>query len=241
MSEKQPVHVPRIPNSTIAQTPARRGAGRRLARALAIGAAMIIGGGAGAMIALGGVPGIQQAFLGKIVEPPKTEAVAQVDELRYDMYELRAHMNAAVDQMTVLRTALTTTNQDNAARFSALADAIEHATATAAPSAATVAADAAPAAPVVTTGRGAAAEITGSVPKSVTPVAAPATRKKQKPLAGWTVRNVTDGVAQIESAAGRFEAEPGKSIPGLGRVHEIKFRDGRWIVVTQRGPIVTFR
>ncbi len=235
MKDKQSVHVPKIPNSsTISQPPVRSGFARKLTRAVAICTAVILGGGAGAMMTLGGIPGIQQAVVAQ-VEPVQVDVSEQLYALRYHVFDLRSQLESAVGQVTALRTAVTNASEENAATFARIADTIEH-TASASLAPRRVAQSKTQAA---TVGLGPGSEITGSISKQ--PAASAAARNKQKPLAGWTVRSVTDGVAQIEGAAGTFEAEAGKSIPGLGRVHEIKFRDGRWIVVTQKGPIVTFR
>jgi hypothetical protein len=34
---------------------------------------------------------------------------------------------------------------------------------------------------------------------------------------------------------------PGDLVPGLGRIQEIKRQDGRWVVVTSRGLVVSSR
>ena len=40
---------------------------------------------------------------------------------------------------------------------------------------------------------------------------------------------------------GDIEVEPGTSLPGAGRVEEIRRQDGRWVVVTTKGMIVPAR
>lgn len=60
-------------------------------------------------------------------------------------------------------------------------------------------------------------------------------------VAGWTLRDVFDGRAMIESRDGLFEVGPGSNIPGLGRIETIKRQDGRWVVMTPRGMIVSSR
>jgi hypothetical protein len=55
---------------------------------------------------------------------------------------------------------------------------------------------------------------------------------------GWTLRRVYDGAALIEGREGIIEVEPGITIPGLGRIEDIKKQDGRWTVFTSKGIIV---
>jgi hypothetical protein len=36
-----------------------------------------------------------------------------------------------------------------------------------------------------------------------------------------------------------MEVEPGDNLPGLGRIEAIRRQDGRWVVVTSKGVILT--
>ena len=65
----------------------------------------------------------------------------------------------------------------------------------------------------------------------------------QKPaiVEGWVVRRVYDGTALVEGRYGIIEIEPGDHLPGVGRIQEIKRQDGRWVVVTPKGLIVSAR
>ena len=58
---------------------------------------------------------------------------------------------------------------------------------------------------------------------------------------GWILRDIYDGLALVESRRGMMEVGPGSNIPGIGRVETIKKQDGRWIVVTPKGIIVSAR
>ena len=59
-------------------------------------------------------------------------------------------------------------------------------------------------------------------------------------LEGWVVRSVYNGAALIQGRLGGvMEVEPGDNLPGLGRVENIRRQDGRWVVVTSRGVIVS--
>jgi hypothetical protein len=98
----------------------------------------------------------------------------------------------------------------------------------------------------------AAGDITGSLPTGTlgTLPAGPGDRtaaladpKRAAPatiLDGWLVRDVFNGAAMIQSPRnGILEVIPGDSLPGLGRIEGIKRQDGRWVVVTSRGLIVS--
>lgn len=87
-------------------------------------------------------------------------------------------------------------------------------------------------------------ETTGSIPSSVpVPAPRPAVAAEQKPavVSGWLVRDGRDGVALVESRGEVFEVVPGAPLPGLGRVELIRRQDGRWVVVTPKGLIVSTR
>jgi len=56
---------------------------------------------------------------------------------------------------------------------------------------------------------------------------------------GWILRDVANGSALIESRGGMYEVYAGDPLPGLGRVDAIRRQDGRWVVVTSKGLIVS--
>ncbi|WP_370140875.1 MULTISPECIES: hypothetical protein [unclassified Bradyrhizobium] len=70
--------------------------------------------------------------------------------------------------------------------------------------------------------------------------AAPRTEVGRLPtIEGWRLRNAGNGGALIEGRDGLYEVYPGDPIPGVGRVDAIRRQDGRWVVVTSRGLIVS--
>ncbi|HXI04766.1 MAG: hypothetical protein ACRC1G_01255 [Bradyrhizobium sp.] len=118
------------------------------------------------------------------------------------------------------------------------------------------AAPAAPAAAAAPVQLATAAPAPTSVPKDVTgSVTPPATTAAATPAApaappktevgrlptveGWVLREVGRGSALIESRRGLFEVFAGDPIPGVGRVDAIRKQDGRWVVVTSKGLIVS--
>jgi hypothetical protein len=84
-------------------------------------------------------------------------------------------------------------------------------------------------------------DITGSI---ATPAPQPAAAAPVRPagppvIDGWVVRSVYNGAALIQARyGGVIEVEPGDSLPGLGRIENIRRQDGRWVVVTSRGIIL---
>jgi hypothetical protein len=101
----------------------------------------------------------------------------------------------------------------------------------------------------------AGAEVTGSISAPQTVAAQPATPLPQprpaqqlaaadsqpRPLIvpGWSVRGAARGAVLVEGHGDIFEVVPGANLPGLGRVESIRRVDGRWIVQTPKGLIVS--
>lgn len=83
-------------------------------------------------------------------------------------------------------------------------------------------------------------EITGSIAAGQPP--ATEVKTTDRILEGWIVADVQGGNALVESHyGGMFDAAPGSTIPGLGRVESIKRQDGKWVVVTAHGTIMSAR
>jgi hypothetical protein len=76
-------------------------------------------------------------------------------------------------------------------------------------------------------------------PPTVMPAAAPPAPPKPSIARGWVLRDVAHGVALVENRQGFFEVAVGTPLPGLGRVEAIERRDGRMVVVTSRGLILS--
>ena len=82
-------------------------------------------------------------------------------------------------------------------------------------------------------------DVTGSItPPSPVTGAAPA---KPGVVEGWVVREVHRGTALIQGRMGLIEVDQGDTVPGLGRVDAIRKQDGRWVVVTSKGLILSAR
>jgi hypothetical protein len=102
------------------------------------------------------------------------------------------------------------------------------------------------------------AEITGSIaPPQTVPASGPEAtplpppRPAQEAVApppvrlavvpDWTIRMARDGMALVQGHGELYQAVLGAPLPGLGPVQTIKREDGRWMVVTPRGIIVSSR
>ena len=108
--------------------------------------------------------------------------------------------------------------------------------------------------------REAAAETTGSIPASQPAIAAPAATHADVPtprpaprlamaqsqparqtiVRYWSVRGARDGYVYVQGRYGDiYQVFPGAPLPGLGAVESIRRLDGRWVVSTPKGIIVS--
>jgi hypothetical protein len=72
------------------------------------------------------------------------------------------------------------------------------------------------------------------------PAAPPKTEMARLPtVEGWVLRDVGHGGALIEGRNGLYEVYAGDPVPGLGRVDAIRKQDGRWVVITTKGLVVS--
>ena len=102
------------------------------------------------------------------------------------------------------------------------------------------------------------AEVTGSIaapqtlapqPQAIGPTPLPQPRPQQiaavqsqpRPLVvpDWRVRGAARGAVLVEGHGDIYEVVLGAQLPGLGRVESIRHIDGRWIVETPKGLIVS--
>jgi hypothetical protein len=122
------------------------------------------------------------------------------------------------------------------AKIAKLSEAVDKLRAT--PPAAPAQAAAAPA--KETTGSIAPTQVATAAAAPAPVAAAPKTEVGRLPtIDGWRLRNAANGGALIEGRDGLYEVYPGDPIPGVGRVDAIRRQDGRWVVVTSKGLIVS--
>jgi hypothetical protein len=60
-------------------------------------------------------------------------------------------------------------------------------------------------------------------------------------LTEWWIRNSHDGYVYVQDHSGVYQVALGAPLPGLGPVEQVKRQDGRWVVVTPKGIIVSKR
>jgi hypothetical protein len=151
--------------------------------------------------------------------PPARTQADPLDDLRTlkeSVAQLRGHVKVVNDNMTALRANFGTVTSALTSQLSKISDEVEKVERLQSDRRAGTSESAAP---------------------------APGEAKPSKPavVEGWVLRSVSDGVALIEGRHGIIEIEPGDSLPGIGRIHEIKRQDGHWVVVTPKGLIVSAR
>ena len=181
------------------------------------------------------------AVLGALAGAAATAALQPAAPISSGTDDSRALREAVVrlsSEVTALKAGIETTNRNTAGQLAKLADRFDRAEKAQAEPAARLAKVAetldrlerrpAAAPPVV-----AAPEVTGST-----------TVEKQQgkpPVAeGWRLREFHAGRALVESRSGElYDVGPGSNLPGLGKVETIKREDGRVVVVTPKGIIVS--
>ena len=63
----------------------------------------------------------------------------------------------------------------------------------------------------------------------------------QSVVAGWTIRDIRNGYVYVENHGEVYQVVLGAPLPGLGPVQSVKRQDGRWVVLTPKGIIVSMR
>ena len=95
-------------------------------------------------------------------------------------------------------------------------------------------------------------DVTGSIPTAradagaaAAAAAGAAHRRRRQPAHGGARAGAScgarGGLIDVEGRDGIYEVVPGAVLPGLGPVQSIERRDGRWVVVTPKGLIVSAR
>lgn len=190
---------------------------------------------AGALGAIAGAAG-SGAFAAKPPEPQVN--VATVD----DRKALEHQIAKLAGQVTALKTSLETTSKTaNAqtaqiAKINECADRIER----------SVTAE-------LVTGSISAPQTVAAAPASVptplpTPrpaprISAPEVAQPARPqiIQDWAIREARDGFIYVQGHGDIYQIVPGAPLPGLGNVQSVKRMDGRWVVTTPRGIIVSMR
>jgi hypothetical protein len=104
------------------------------------------------------------------------------------------------------------------------------------------------------------AEITGSIsaPQTMATMAVPAPMPSPRPaqriaaveppppahvpvVTSWTIHDTRNGYVFVENHGEIYQVQLGAPLPGLGPVQSVKRQDGRWVVLTPKGIIVSMR
>src|SRR5262245_34356047 len=80
---------------------------------------------------------------------------------------------------------------------------------------------------------------TSSSPRQPRPKLTPWPDTRPTTIAGWTLREVTNGTAVVEGPNGVWRVTRGDTVPGVGRVESIVRWGNRWLVATSSGLIST--
>jgi hypothetical protein len=242
-------------NVTIMAPAAEAAPKRRVAAMAAVVALAAVAGAIGGALATTGLGHGNAADAATIRNAGLEAVIARIDA---DILALKASVeqnaklgvtqfNKTTDRLDKVEKA----QGEPAAKLAKLPDEVgklRAAQAAATPAAAAAPAPAAPAqvaaAPAVTT---VPKDVTGSIAPpaaAATLPQAPGTTAKADvarlpTVEGWVLRDVGRGSALIESRRGLFEVYAGDPVPGLGRIDAIRKQDGRWVVVTSKGLIVS--
>jgi hypothetical protein len=210
--------------------PARAPASRKSSEFIWLAALVVLAAAFGAAGGVLGATGLTR--LAGEAAPAEPTAVLQtaIAELRSDI--------------TALKVGLDTTGHNTSAQYTKLVerlDRAEHAQTVASKSDAAFPKEAIKEAIKETTGSVTPPASAAAAPLSPAPVPASGTPPTAI-VPGWAVRDVYRGVAMLQSRmGGMVEVEAGDVLPNLGRIEAIRRQDGRWVVITSRGMIMSMR
>jgi hypothetical protein len=163
----------------------------------------------------------------------RADTPEDVRALKDSVAQLRANVKMLSDNLAAIRASATATTATMGGQLTKIAEAldrVEHADRR----------TAAVPVPAAVPAPAPAPDVTGSISAPAGADAKPGVRPPPI-VEGWVVRKVYDGTALVEGRYGMIEIEPGMSLPGLGRVQEIRRQDGHWVVVTNKGLIMPVR
>src|SRR6202142_150987 len=91
-----------------------------------------------------------------------------------------------------------------------------------------------------TTGPGLAA-LPGPRPAQSHAAVEPPPSARAPVVTGWTIHDTRNGYVFVENHGEIYQVVLGAPLPGLGPVQSVKRQDGRWLVLTPKGIIVSMR
>jgi hypothetical protein len=80
-------------------------------------------------------------------------------------------------------------------------------------------------------------------PRPAPRIAVPEVTQPARPqiIQDWAIREARDGFIYVQGHGDIYQIVPGAPLPGLGNVQSVKRMDGRWVVQTPKGIIVSMR
>lgn len=81
-------------------------------------------------------------------------------------------------------------------------------------------------------------------PRPMPRIAAPEVQQqpaRPQIIQDWAIREARDGYIYVQGHGDIYQIVPGAPLPGLGNVQSVKRMDGRWVVTTPKGIIVSMR
>jgi hypothetical protein len=90
----------------------------------------------------------------------------------------------------------------------------------------------------------AAAPVPVPTPRPAPRIAAPEIQQapsRPQIVQDWAIREARDGYVYVQGHGDVFQVVAGAPLPGLGPVESIRRQDGRWVVTTPKGIIVSMR
>jgi hypothetical protein len=178
--------------------------------------------------------GIVYLFMRPVIITATSEA--ELRSLRDSVTQLRRTVTTLSTDVATTRTALDTQSKAASDRYGRLVQSVERVERDQSVSATKIERMAEEKVPVAQAAAPAASlpEITGTIqPKPPT--------VQREIIAGWRVRRAYEDIAILEGQRGVIEVVRGQEVPGLGRIDEIKYENGRWQVLTAKGVILSAR
>jgi hypothetical protein len=242
----RPDERPGAPGPEPVETGRARAGGRRFAL---LAAGLTLAAAIGAIAGTAGMAGLEHLFVSASAGPPAPtlavhlEGNDEVRILKESVAQLKGNVKALSDNVAALRSTINLSTSAANTQFTKISEALDRVEKERA-------ADRERAERERTAERterrvttlAPSPEPTGSVPSAPAGAIDPKAVTKSLVVEGWSLRKVYGSdSALVEGRFGIVEVEPGDLVPGLGRIQEIKRQDGRWVVVTSRGLIVSSR
>jgi hypothetical protein len=213
--------------------PAADGPARRLVpRFTTLAASLALAAALGAMVGALGAYGLMRP----VALPDGTTATAALQEIQ----ALKENVVQARVELAGIRVTLDAGNRSANAQFTRIGERIERIERTQAEPASRLSKAIDALERASRSDAAAPKEVTGSIapPPSPPLAAAPAIGGV---VDGWVVLEVRRNTALIEGRLGIIEVDRGDIVPGLGRIDAFRKQDGRWVVVTTKGLIMSAR